>query len=89
MPGILDGKLGAYAEFASSVSERSTDLDPLVLTADAGLVYQVTKNVALDVSSFFGLTHAAPDVNVFAGLAVRFSCSAARALDDAGRERRM
>ena len=72
VPGILDGKLSAYAEFASSVSERSADLDPLELTADTGLVYQLTKNIALDVNGFFGLTRAAVDVNVFGGFAVRF-----------------
>ena len=72
VPGVPDGKLTAYAEFASAVSGRSADLDPLVLTADTGLVYQLTKNIALDVSGFFGLTRAAPDVNVFGGFAVRF-----------------
>lgn len=72
VPGILDGRLGLYAEFASSVSSRSADLDPLVLTADTGLVFQVARNVAVDLSGFFGLTRAAPDVNVFGGIAVRF-----------------
>lgn len=72
VPGILGGKLSAYAEFASSVSSRSTEQDPLVLTADTGLVYQLTNNVAVDLSGFFGLTRAAPDVNVFGGIAVRF-----------------
>lgn len=72
VPGILDGKLSLYAEFASSVSSRSADLDPLVLTADGGLVYQLGKNVAVDLSGFFGLTRAAPDVNVFGGIAARF-----------------
>ncbi len=72
VPGILDGKLSLYAEFASAVSSRSADRDPPVLTADTGLVLQVSKNVALDLSGFFGLTRAAPDVNVFGGIAVRF-----------------
>lgn len=72
VPGILEGKLSAYAEFASAVSSRSADLDPLVLTADTGLVYQLGKNVAVDLSGFWGLTRAAPDLNVFGGFAVRF-----------------
>ena len=72
VPGVLDGRLAAYGEFAASVSNRSADRDPPVLTADTGLVFQLTKNVALDLSGFFGLTRAAPDVNVFGGFAVRF-----------------
>ncbi len=72
IPGILDGKLSAYGEFASAISSRESRTDPLVLTADTGLIYQLTPNIALDVNSFFGLTRGAPDINIFAGIAVRF-----------------
>ena len=72
IPGILDGKLSMYGEFASAISSRESRTDPLVLTADTGLIFQLTPNVALDVNGFFGLTRGAPDVNVFGGIGVRF-----------------
>jgi hypothetical protein len=72
IPGILQDKLTGYAEFASAVSSRLSNYDPLVLTADTGLIYQLTPNVALDVDGFFGLTRGAPDVNIFGGIGVRF-----------------
>ena len=72
IPGVLDGDLSAYGEFASAVSSRESRTEPLVLTADAGLIFQLTKNIALDVNGFFGLTRGAPDVNVFGGIGVRF-----------------
>ena len=72
IPGILAGKLSGYAEFASAVSSRLGKTDPLVLTADTGLIFQLTPNIAIDVDGFFGLTRGAPDVNVFGGIAVRF-----------------
>jgi hypothetical protein len=72
VPWILDGKLSAYGEFASAVSSRASKDDPLVLTADTGLIYQLTTNIALDVNGFFGLTSGAPDVNIFGGIGVRF-----------------
>ena len=72
IPGLLSGKLSGYAEFASAVSSRSSDTDPLVLTADTGLIYQLTPNIAIDVDGFFGLTRGAPDVNIFGGIGVRF-----------------
>ena len=72
IPGIFDGKLSAYGEFASAVSSRESRADPLVLTADTGLIFQLTKNIAVDVNGFFGLTRGAPDVNIFGGIGVRF-----------------
>ena len=72
LPGVLAGKLSAYGELASSLSGRSARRDPYQLTADTGLVWQVADNVALDASSFFGLTRGVPDLNVFGGFAVRF-----------------
>ena len=72
IPGVFGDKLSGYAEFASAVSSRQSRRDPLVLTADTGLIYQLTPTIALDVNGFFGLTRGAPDVNVFGGIAVRF-----------------
>ncbi len=72
MPGVLHGRLAAYREFAATVSARSAGHDPPVLTADTGLVFQVTDSLAVDLSGVFGLTRAAPDGNVFGGLAGRF-----------------
>ena len=72
VPGILDGRLSAYGEFASAVSSRESRTDPLVLTADTGLIFQLTPNIAVDVNGFFGLTRGAPVANVFGGIGVRF-----------------
>ena len=72
IPGILEGKLSAYGEFASAISSRESRTDPLILTADTGLILQLTPNIAVDVNGFFGLTRGAPDVNVFGGIGVRF-----------------
>ena len=72
VPGILEGRLSAYGEFASAVSSRESRTDPLVLTADTGLIFQLTPNIAIDVNGFFGLTRGAPVVNVFGGIGVRF-----------------
>ena len=72
IPGLLDGKLSGYAEFASAISSRESRHDPLVLTADTGLIYQLTPNIALDLDGFFGLTRGAPDVNIFGGIGIRF-----------------
>ncbi len=64
------GKLSGYCEFFSSVStERGASW---VGTVDVGLEYLVTKNVQLDCGCNVGVTHAADDVNPFAGITVRF-----------------
>jgi hypothetical protein len=46
--------------------------DPWVGTLDTGLIYQVTPNFSIAVDAFFGLTHSAPDYNVFSGFGYRF-----------------
>lgn len=61
------GKLSGYVEFYDAVSSG-----PWVGTLDTGLIYQVTPNCSIDVNSFFGLTHSAPDYNVFSGFGYRF-----------------
>jgi hypothetical protein len=64
------GKLSGYCEFFSSVStERGAGW---VGTVDVGLEYLVTENVQLDCGCNVGITHAADDVNPFAGITVRF-----------------
>ena len=64
------GKLSGYCEFFSSVStERGASW---VGTIDVGLEYLVTKNVQLDCGCNVGVTHAADDVNPFAGITVRY-----------------
>jgi hypothetical protein len=64
------GKLSGYCEFFSSVStERGAGW---VGTVDVGLEYLVTENVQLDCGCNVGVTHAADDVNPFAGITVRF-----------------
>lgn len=72
VPGVFDGKLSSYAEFASAISSRESRNDPLVLTADTGFIFQLTPNIAVDINGFFGLTRGAPDVNVFGGIGIRF-----------------
>ena len=61
------GNLSGYVEFYDAVSPG-----PWVGTLDTGLIYQVTPNFSIDVNSFFGLTHSAPDYNVFSGFGYRF-----------------
>ena len=64
------GKLSGYCEFFSSVStERGADW---IGTVDVGLEYLVTDNVQLDCGCNVGVTHAADDVNPFAGITVRY-----------------
>ena len=61
------GNLSGYIEFYDVVSSG-----PWVGTLDTGLIYQVTPNLSVDVNSFFGLTHSAPDYNLFSGFGYRF-----------------
>jgi hypothetical protein len=64
------GKLSGYVEFFSSVSaERHAGW---VGTVDVGLEFGVTENVQFDLGCNVGVTHAADDVNPFAGVTVRF-----------------
>ncbi len=67
---VIVGKLSGYCEFFSSVStERDASW---VGTVDVGLEYLVTENVQLDCGCNVGVTHAADDLNPFAGITVRF-----------------
>jgi Putative MetA-pathway of phenol degradation len=61
------GNLSGYVEFYDAVGSG-----PWVGTLDTGLIYQVTPNFSIDVDAFFGLTHSAPDYNVFTGFGYRF-----------------
>ena len=64
------GPLSAYAEFWSDVSVQSHA--PVVATADLGLLLMLGKNVQLDTGVNLGVTRAAPDVQTFFGVTVRF-----------------
>jgi hypothetical protein len=66
----LAGNLSSYVEFYDAVS--SGHHQPWIGTLDMGLIYQVTPNFSVDVNSFFGLNHSAPDYNVFTGFGRRF-----------------
>jgi Putative MetA-pathway of phenol degradation len=66
----LIGNLGAFLEFAGNfTTERHAGW---IGTVDTGLEYLVTKNIQLDLDCYFGVTHAAPDFNPFAGITMRF-----------------
>lgn len=61
---------GAFVELVSIVStERRADW---IASANGGLTYALTSDLLLDTGIRLGLTPAAPDVNVFVGLTVRF-----------------
>jgi hypothetical protein len=62
--------LSGFVEFFSNFSTQSHS--SWVGTVDTGLEYLVTKNIQLDCDCYFGVTHAAPDFNPFAGITVRF-----------------
>jgi Putative MetA-pathway of phenol degradation len=64
------GKLSDFVEFFSNFTTESHS--SWVGTVDTGLEYLVTKNIQLDCDCYFGVTHAAPDFNPFAGITVRF-----------------
>jgi hypothetical protein len=64
------GKLSGFVEFFSNFTTQSHS--SWVGTADTGLEYLVTKNIQLDCDCYFGVTHAAPDFNPFAGITARF-----------------
>ena len=64
------GPLGGYVEYIGIVSgDGDRDYQALIGT---GLTYALSADVVLDVGANFGLTKAAEDVNVFAGVTVRF-----------------
>ena len=64
------GNLSGYVEFYNAVSTGQHQ--PWIGTLDTGLIYQVTPNFSVDVDSFFGLNHSAPDYNIFVGFGRRF-----------------
>ncbi len=66
----IAGNLSGYLEFYDAVSTGAHQ--PWIGTLDTGLIYQVTPNSSIDINSFFGLNHSAPDYNVFVGFAHRF-----------------
>lgn len=66
----LTKKLGLYTEI---YTERSAeDGAETVVTFDTGLTYAVTDNLQLDMGAAFGLTDAADDLLMFAGVSRRF-----------------
>lgn len=63
-------RLGGYVEFVAVVStERGA---PWVGQIDCGLTFAVTDNVQLDAGCNFGITRAAPDLQPFLGISLRF-----------------
>lgn len=66
----LTDKVGAYGEIF--VERSSEDGAETIVTADFGVTYGVTKHLQLDAGVNVGLTDAADDLNVFAGLSRRF-----------------
>lgn len=68
--GLGFKKLTGFVEFASEVSSESPS--PIACQVDAGLIYQISENMQLDLDCNFGVTREAPDLVPFAGLAVRF-----------------
>ena len=64
------GPLSAYAEFFSDVNTQHGA--PWVGTVDLGFLLMLGKNVQLDTGVNLGVTRAAPDVQTFVGLSIRF-----------------
>lgn len=66
----LTEKLGGYVEIVSVHSnERGADW---IAQADTGLTYAISDDVQLDGGCNFGVTDAAPDVQPFIGLTIRY-----------------
>jgi hypothetical protein len=63
----LTGRLAGYLELAT-VLQRGAD----IVTFDCGLTYGIGRHVQLDCGMNLGLTPAADDLTVFAGLSVRY-----------------
>ncbi len=64
------GPLGGYVEYVGIISsDGDSDYQSLIGT---GLTYALSDDLVLDVGANFGLTKSAEDVNVFAGVTVRF-----------------
>ncbi|HUG13109.1 MAG TPA: transporter [Opitutaceae bacterium] len=62
----LSDSLGAFVELASETGGGSH-----ALTFNTGLTLGISENVQLDAGVNFGLTRAAPDIAVFAGISIR------------------
>lgn len=66
----LTGRLGMYAE--AHVERSAESGAETVVTLDGGFTYAVTDNLQLDAGANVGVTDAADDLNLFAGLSQRF-----------------
>ena len=66
----ITGPLSAYAEFWSDV--RALSHAPVAATVDLGLLLMLGKNVQLDSGVNLGVTRAAPDVQTYFGVTMRF-----------------
>ncbi len=62
--------LGAYLEYVGAVSSES-EVDYRVLLS-TGLTYALSPNLVLDTGTQIGLTGSADDLNLFAGMTLRF-----------------
>jgi hypothetical protein len=67
---VIYKSLSGYVEFSSWMSEE--DLHHWWGTFDMGLTWAVTANLQLDIGVLIGMTDAAPDLNPFFGISVRF-----------------
>lgn len=66
----LIGGLAGYLEFYTFFDPKHTS--DWQATVDVGLTYGLGKNLQLDAGVNFGITAAAPDRQIFAGLAIRY-----------------
>ncbi len=66
----LTDKWGMYVEaYAERSAESGADT---IVTLDGGFTFAVTENLQLDAGANIGMTDAADDLNVFAGMSQRF-----------------
>ena len=66
----LGGKFGAYAELFSQHSAESGA--HWIGTADFGITYAATADIQFDAGINFGISAAAPDVEIFTGISFRY-----------------
>jgi hypothetical protein len=64
------GQLSGYIEFSSWVSFEQTSR--WIGSIDFGLTYMLTRNIQLDAGVLVGVTRAAPELNPFLGVSMRF-----------------
>jgi hypothetical protein len=67
---IIEEKLDGYVEFFSNNSFETGS--PWTATVDVGLIYQVNRNLYLDLGVNIGVTSNADDLNPFVGISKRF-----------------